>query len=123
MIPFWVVNFRFWISATRSFGFILAALLLTLSGPTAAQQQPKLAKIGELLFRDRTNLGAGRQVFRDQLRELGYVEGKNVIYETRPRKGNWNDFPHWPKSWSDSRLTCLSPPRLLKRWRLRMRQR
>jgi putative tryptophan/tyrosine transport system substrate-binding protein len=92
MIPFWVVNFRFWISATRSFGFILAALLLTLSGPTAAQQQPKLAKIGELLFRDRTNLGAGRQVFRDQLRELGYVEGKNVIYETRSAKGKLERF-------------------------------
>ena len=93
MIPFWVVNLRFWISRPRSFGLILAALLLPLSGPIEAQQQPKVAKIGELLFRDRTNLGAGRQVFRDQLRELGYIEGKNVIYETRSAKGKLERFP------------------------------
>jgi putative tryptophan/tyrosine transport system substrate-binding protein len=93
VISFWVVNFRFWISRPRSFGFIFAALLLTLSGPMGAQQQPKLAKIGELLFRDRTNLGAGRQVFRDQLRELCYIEGKNVIYETRSAKGKLDRFP------------------------------
>ena len=93
MIPFWAVNFRFWITRPRSLGFILGALLLTLGGPMRAQQQPKLAKIGELLFRDRTNLGAGRQVFRDQLRELGYVEGKNVIYETRSAKGKLERFP------------------------------
>jgi putative ABC transport system substrate-binding protein len=38
-------------------------------------------------------LGAGRQVFRGQLRELGYIEGKNVIYETRSAKGKLDRFP------------------------------
>ena len=58
-----------------------------------AQQPPKIVKIGELLFRDRTDLGAGRKVFRGQLRELGYIEGKNVIYETRSAKGKLDRFP------------------------------
>jgi ABC-type uncharacterized transport system substrate-binding protein len=52
-----------------------------------------MAKIGELLFRDRTDLGSGREVFRAQLRELGYIEGKNIVYETRSAKGNLNRFP------------------------------
>ena len=40
-------------------------------------------KIGELVFRDRGTLGAGRAAFRQQLTELGYLEGKNIVYETR----------------------------------------
>src|SRR5262245_63143332 len=49
------------------------------------QQQAKVAKIGELIFRgaDRPGLGFGRQVFRAKLRELGFIEGKNLVYETR----------------------------------------
>ena len=62
-------------------------LLFALSLPANAQRQPKLAKIGELLFRDDPRVGPGRAAFRQQLRELGYLEGKNIIYETRSAHG------------------------------------
>jgi putative tryptophan/tyrosine transport system substrate-binding protein len=77
----------------KSFGFALCVLLFPFCLTAEAQQSPKVVKIGELLFRDRTDLGAGRQVFRGQLRELGYIEGKNVFYETRSAKGKLDRFP------------------------------
>ena len=58
-----------------------------------AQPPSRIVKMGELLFRDRTDLGAGRQVFRGQLRELGYIEGRKIIYETRSAKGKLERFP------------------------------
>jgi putative ABC transport system substrate-binding protein len=70
----------------------LAISLAFIEVVTHAQQPPKTVKIGEMLFRDRTDLGPGRQVFRGQLRELGYIEGKNVIYETRSAKGKLDRF-------------------------------
>ena len=33
------------------------------------------------------------QVFRRQLHDLGYVEGKNILYETRSAKGDLDAFP------------------------------
>ena len=68
-------------------------LLFALSLPANAQRQPKLAKIGELLFRDDPRVGPGRAAFRQQLRELGYLEGKNIIYETRSAHGKLDQYP------------------------------
>jgi putative ABC transport system substrate-binding protein len=59
----------------------------------AAQQPAKIPKIGELLFRNRPDLGPGRTAFRQQLRELGYVEGKNIAFESRSADGKLNRFP------------------------------
>jgi putative tryptophan/tyrosine transport system substrate-binding protein len=75
-------------------GILAIAFTLALLIPVAQAQQPsKIVKIGELLFRDRTDLGAGRRVFRGQLHELGYVQGKNIIYETRSANEKLNRFP------------------------------
>ena len=83
-----------WISRTkrkRVFCFNLWALLVAFWFPLNAQQS-KLVKIGELVFRDRGGLGAGREAFRQQFRDLGYIEGKNVVYETRSAKGELNQY-------------------------------
>jgi putative ABC transport system substrate-binding protein len=74
------------------FCFAFSAVLGVLCTSSEAQQA-KMFKIGELLFRDRTDLGAGRQVFRQQLHDLGYAEGKNIFYETRSAKGDLDRFP------------------------------
>jgi ABC-type uncharacterized transport system substrate-binding protein len=77
--------------------FILTAFILALCSPpeAQAQQQAKVTKIGELIFRaaDRPSLGFGRQVFRAKLRELGFIEGKNVIYETRFADSKLDRYP------------------------------
>lgn len=72
--------------------FALCALFFALCSLAEAQREAKLFMIGELLFRDRTSLGAGRQAFRRQLQDLGYTEGKNILYETRSAKGNLDRF-------------------------------
>ena len=76
----------------RSFFLLIPAIVFAVCSSAHAQQPRKQFKVGELLFRDRTNLGAGRRVFRQQLRELGYIEGKTVIFETQSAKGNLERF-------------------------------
>ena len=82
---------------TKVLGFALSVMLFALSSSAQAQpqQQAKVTKIGELIFRgaDRPSLGFGRQVFRDKLRELGFIEGKNVIYEARFADSKLDRYP------------------------------
>jgi len=48
-----------------------------------------MIKIGELVFRSRPGgeIGIGRQLLRRELGQLGYAEGKNVVFETRSAEG------------------------------------
>ena len=77
------------------FCFVLCALLLTVGGLGDAQQPRKTIKIGELVFRgsERSSLGEGRHLFRRALHDLGYIEGKNIIFETRSAEGKLDRFP------------------------------
>lgn len=72
---------------------IITIVLVFVGAVTEAQHQEKIFKIGELHLRAGSTLGTGRKLFRQSLRELGYIEGKNVIYETRSAEGNLNRFP------------------------------
>jgi putative ABC transport system substrate-binding protein len=76
-------------------GFVLGAIFLALCVSAEAQQQTKIPRIGELIFRPAStlDLGTGRELFRRSLRELGYIEGKNTTYETRSAEGNVDRFP------------------------------
>jgi len=47
-----------------------------------AQQQAKVPKIGWLPARP-ASPGGGLELFQRDLRKLGYVEGKNIVFETR----------------------------------------
>src|SRR5262245_16499821 len=67
--------------------FALCAMLPALCIPAEAQQQAKIAKIGWLGARSAPrqgeySTGALVEVQRT-LRELGYVEGKNIEFESR----------------------------------------
>jgi putative ABC transport system substrate-binding protein len=75
--------------------WLIFATLFALCLPVQAQQQAKIPKIGELVSRgrDRPGLGTGRELFRRSLRELGYVEGKSIAYETRSAEGKVARFP------------------------------
>jgi ABC-type uncharacterized transport system substrate-binding protein len=65
-------------------GIIITFALGLLSAPLTpdAQTPPKIPRIG--LLEDGPNSGA----FRQGLRDLGYVEGQNVVLEWRVAKGN-----------------------------------
>ena len=85
MIPFRTLDFRFWIGRIkRQTGLCLTLLLLLFAFcfPVSAQQ-PKLSKVGWLGSRSAESPGSGRELFRRALTELGYVEGKNLVFEYR----------------------------------------
>lgn len=71
----------------RIFCFALGALLLALSLAAEAQQPGKLTRIGILELASPSASAHGHKAFQQGLRELGYVEGKNVILEYRYADG------------------------------------
>ena len=60
---------------------LFATLVFFSSHPAEAQKSAKVARIGFLTPESRTS---GRfEAFRQGLRDLGYVEGKNIVVEYR----------------------------------------
>ena len=70
--------------------WLLATFLVTTLSPAQAQQSGKIPRAGFLGTEAKERKDAVRQV----LRELGYVEGKNIIYEFRTSSGG-------PESYTD----------------------
>jgi hypothetical protein len=71
----------------------------------AEAQQPASFKVGELVFGDeQSRLGEGRQLFRHELRNLGYVEGKNIVFEIGRPRVSWTDSLNLLPSWFSSTL-------------------
>src|SRR5262249_28331345 len=61
--------------------FALCTTLFALCVSAEAQQQTKVSKIGWLSVRGGMN--TGQEIIVRMLRDLGYVEGKNITYEYR----------------------------------------
>jgi putative tryptophan/tyrosine transport system substrate-binding protein len=66
----------------KVFSLALGAMLLALSFPVEAQQSGKVHRIG-LLISASNVIAPFTGAFRQGMRELGYVEGKNYILEIR----------------------------------------
>src|SRR5215475_9090282 len=60
-----------------------------------AQQHARVIKLGELILgiRPGGGIGIGRELLRRELRQRGYVEGKNVVFEVRSAEGKFDRFP------------------------------
>ena len=69
----------------------LCAMLFTLSLPAEAQQPARIHRIG-ILFPS-SIYSARVEAFRQRLRELGYVEGKNIVIEYRYAEGKSGRLP------------------------------
>ena len=63
------------------FWLVTTNFLITVGIAEAQQQQTKVSKIGWLSARGAANIG--QETIVGMLRDLGYVEGKNVAYEYR----------------------------------------
>jgi putative ABC transport system substrate-binding protein len=63
--------------------FVLGAMLMALSFPAEAQQPKKVPPIGFLTPASPSAVSARTEALRERLRELGYVEGKNIVIEWR----------------------------------------
>jgi putative ABC transport system substrate-binding protein len=70
----------------------LCAMLFALCTSAEAQQPKKVPRIGVLIISPSAN-AARIEAFRQGLRELGYVEGKNIVIEWRFWEGKADRLP------------------------------
>jgi ABC transporter substrate binding protein len=74
--------------------FTLCVFLLAFSVPVNAQQPTKIARIGFLSSTgDVRNPGPSVEAFRQGLRNLGYIEQKNLLVEYRYAEGKQDRLP------------------------------
>jgi putative tryptophan/tyrosine transport system substrate-binding protein len=74
-------------------GLSIIAFVLVLSGAMAQAQPTKIPRIGFLLAPSRSVLLERVDAFRQGLRELGYVEGQNIVIEYRYAEGKFDRLP------------------------------
>ena len=74
-------------------GLALGALLIALSVSSEAQQPAGISRIGILIASSASFYSARVEAFRQRLRELGYVEGKNILIEYRYAEGKLERLP------------------------------
>jgi putative ABC transport system substrate-binding protein len=82
--------------SNKIFGFALGTLLLSFTFPAEAQQTAKIPKIGYLFAVSDTpgSRVGGRQAIRRELETLGYIEGKNIVFEARYADNKFDRFPN-----------------------------
>ena len=71
----------------RKAGFLSILVLLAVAVIVEAQQPARIHRIGILFLSSASGQSARIDAFRQRLRELGYVEGKNLVIEWRVSEG------------------------------------
>ena len=77
----------------RIISFLFTTLLLVSVHVAEAQQATKIPRIGFLSAASPSANTARYEAFRQGLRELGYIEGKNIIIEWRYAEGEQDRLP------------------------------
>jgi putative tryptophan/tyrosine transport system substrate-binding protein len=72
----------------KTFGLACCTMLLALCSLVEAQQGAKVPHVGYLSGSDLNGAARAVEGFRSGLRDLGYIEGKNILIEYRYGKGN-----------------------------------
>src|SRR5262245_20856200 len=73
--------------------FALSVMLFALCSSAEAQQMGKVHRIGFLSGQSLSTISTRTEAFRQGLRELGYVEGKNIVIEWRFAEGKLDRLP------------------------------
>jgi putative tryptophan/tyrosine transport system substrate-binding protein len=75
-------------------GLSVIAFVLVVAGAVAqAQQAKKVPRLGYLSSNSLAAMSTRTEAFRQGLRELGYVEGKNIVIEWRSAEGKLDRLP------------------------------
>jgi len=73
--------------------WVLATMLLAIVSLAEAQQAKYIPRIGFLTPASPSAVSARTEAFRQRLREIGYVEGKNIVIEYRYAEGKFDRLP------------------------------
>ena len=84
---------RFRSENNLKFAVVVGAVLLALSFPAEAQQPKKVPRIGFLESGGAERTKSRLAAFEQGLRELGYVQGKNILIEQRYAAGQFEKLP------------------------------
>ena len=74
-------------------GALAGSVLLTAPFPAEAQQPGKVYRIGVLEQGGLPGPNPVYEAFRQQLHQLGYIEGQNIVFEYRPAEGRAERLP------------------------------
>jgi putative ABC transport system substrate-binding protein len=74
----------------KVFGLVLCTLLFALCPSANAQQPAKVPRIGYLTAARLSAIPQRIEAFRQGLRELGYIEGKNIVIDWRSPEGEFD---------------------------------
>ena len=88
-------DFGFWIRRSKRkkvFCFSLPAVIFALCSFTEAQPK-KVSRIGYVAGASRSTISTRIEAFRQGMRELGYVEDKNIVIEWRFGEGKQDRLP------------------------------
>ncbi len=77
----------------RKILWLLAALLILHAHLAEAQQPKKVPRIGYISGSPPFSIAEQNEAFRQGLRELGYMEGKNIVIEWRSAEGKRDRLP------------------------------
>jgi len=77
----------------RTFVLAASAAILGVRSSAIAQAAPKLPRIGYLAFNTAVVGGEILTAFREAMRELGWIEGQNVVIETQFADGDVDRLP------------------------------
>ena len=87
-------NLKSKIQNRKLVGLSIIAFVLVVAGAVAQAQQPtKVSRIGYFQAPPPSAVAARTEAFRQGLRELGYVEGKNIVLERRFAEGKSERIP------------------------------
>jgi putative ABC transport system substrate-binding protein len=87
-------NLKSTIENLKSLGFSVIACVLILAGAVAQAQQPKkLARIGYLAAVSASADAPRLEAFRQGLRDLGHIEGQNIVIEYRHEARGFERLP------------------------------
>jgi putative tryptophan/tyrosine transport system substrate-binding protein len=98
-MTFLISDFRFWIARTKRQQvccLTVCGLLVALCFPVVAQEAKKVPRIGFLGGTGRGSAINPRSnfiVLRQALRDLGYIEGQNILFEYRNAEGKLDLIP------------------------------
>ena len=81
------------LSAMLSALCFISAMLFALCVSVQAQQPKKIPRIGLLISASTAATAPYIESFRQGLRELGYIEGKNIILEIRGGEAKYDRLP------------------------------